>query len=129
MARALPASTVYEDERALAFLDIHPITPGHTLVVPRYHAPGLTDLDEETGAHLFVVALRVQRALRRSGLRCEGVNLLLSDGAVAGQEVPHAHLHVLPRFTGDGFTFTAHRPIAPSRAELEAYAERIRRAL
>ena len=98
-----PASIVFQDERTITFLDHRPVTPGHMLVVPRRHAPFLADLDPEDGAQLFRVGQRGAAALRASSLRCEGVNFHLADGEVAGQEVFHVHLHVLPRFTGDGF--------------------------
>jgi histidine triad (HIT) family protein len=98
-----PASILFQDERTITFLDYRPVTPGHMLVVPRRHAAFLADLDPEDGAQLFRVGLRGAAALRASSLRCEGVNFHLADGEVAGQEVFHVHLHVLPRFTGDGF--------------------------
>ncbi|HEX3056957.1 MAG TPA: HIT family protein [Gaiellaceae bacterium] len=98
-----PASILFQDERTITFLDHRPVTPGHMLVVPRRHAAFLADLDPEDGAQLFRVGLRGAAALRASPLRCEGVNFHLADGEVAGQEVFHVHLHVLPRFTGDGF--------------------------
>jgi histidine triad (HIT) family protein len=82
-------------------MDIAPITPGHTLVVPKRHASTLADLDEADGGRLFAVGQRVAGALYRSGLRCEGVNFHLADGEVAGQDVFHVHLHVIPRFSGD----------------------------
>jgi histidine triad (HIT) family protein len=97
------ASILFEDERTITFLDHRPVTPGHMLVVPRRHAAFLADLDPEDGAQLFRVGMRGAAALRASSLRCEGVNFHLADGEVAGQEVFHVHLHVLPRFTGDGF--------------------------
>jgi len=98
-----PASILFRDERTITFLDHRPVTPGHMLVVPRRHAAFLADLDPEDGAQLFRVGQRGAAALRASSLRCEGVNFHLADGEVAGQEVFHVHLHVLPRFTGDGF--------------------------
>jgi diadenosine tetraphosphate (Ap4A) HIT family hydrolase len=122
------ASIVYEDDVVMAFLDIAPVTPGHTLVVPKHHASGLSDLDEQTGMHLFRVAQRVAGALRRSGLRCEGINLFLADGAPAFQEVFHIHLHVLPRFQGDGFKIDADWNIQPCRTELDETAAQISRA-
>ena len=128
---AAPASTVYEDKLALAFMDIRPVNPGHVLVVPRVHAATLADLDPETGAHLFRVAMRLAPAVRRSGVACEGVNLFLADGRAAGQEVLHVHLHVVPRFGGDGFGFRIgdgnfqH----PERGTLDAIAGQIRAAL
>jgi diadenosine tetraphosphate (Ap4A) HIT family hydrolase len=96
-------SVVHEDERTIAFMDIKPVTPGHLLVVPRVHAPYLADLDAEDGAQIFRAGQRAAAALRASSLCCDGVNLYVADGAVAGQEVFHLHLHVVPRFRGDGF--------------------------
>jgi histidine triad (HIT) family protein len=99
---ALDASFVYEDETSVAFLDIHPITEGHVLIVPKKHCERFTHLDAETAAHLFKVGHRVLKAIEQSEIRCEGANLFLSDGIVAGQEVMHSHLHIAPRFKGDG---------------------------
>ncbi|MGL6279810.1 MAG: HIT family protein [Gaiella sp.] len=128
LAGSVPASVVLEDEEAVAFLDISPITPGHTLVVPRSHTASLAELTPEAGAAVFRAAMRIAAALRRTSLQVEGVNLLLSDGAAAGQEVPHVHLHVVPRFPGDGLQIrTASRE--PTRSELEANAAAIRAAL
>lgn len=103
IAGELEASVAHEDERTLAFLDIQPLTSGHLLVVPRQHAPSLAELDPQDGAELFCVAQRAAAALRQSVLRCEGVNFFLADGAAAGQDVFHVHLHVFARFPGDGF--------------------------
>ncbi|HSJ57428.1 MAG TPA: HIT family protein [Anaerolineae bacterium] len=126
-----PASRLYADDRAVAFMDIRPVNRGHLLVVPVTHATHLADLDKETGAHLFRIAMRLAAALRASALPCEGINLFLADGAPAGQEVLHVHLHVLPRFRGDGFGF--HFPPgygrSPARTELDDDAASIRRAL
>lgn len=87
----------------MVIMDIGPVTPGHLLVIPRVHAVGLEDLDEETSTHVWRIGHRMGRALRRSGLRCEGVNVFLADGEAAFQEVFHFHLHVFPRFEDDGF--------------------------
>jgi diadenosine tetraphosphate (Ap4A) HIT family hydrolase len=109
-------------------MDIGPVTSGHLLVVPRRHAAGLASLDEPTGQHLFAVAMRMAAALRRSGIRCEGINLLLADGPAAGQDVFHVHLHVIPRYSGDGFILDADWSSKPDRAELDRRAARIRQA-
>jgi len=98
-----PASLVHEDGLVVVFMDLNPVTPGHLLVVPRVHAVGLEDLDVDTGTHAWSVGHTMARALRRSTMRCEGINVLLCDGEVAFQTVPHFHLHVIPRFTGDGW--------------------------
>ena len=103
-ARQAEASVVYEDETVVAFMDLNPVTPGHLLVVPREHAVGLEDLDRVIGAHVWSVGHDIARALRRSDMRCEGVNLFVCDGEVAFQTVFHFHLHVIPRYAGDGWS-------------------------
>ena len=128
VAGAAPASVAYEDDIALALMDIQPVTPGHLLVIPKRHAAGLADLDEQTGAHLFRVAMGMAAALRRSGVRCEGINFFLADGEVAFQDVFHVHLHVIPRFAGDSFKVDADWSAHPSRAELDELAAKIRAA-
>lgn len=112
-------------------MDIQPINAGHVLVVPDEHATYLGDLPEATGAHMFRTAQKVASALYESGLDCEGVNLFLADGEAAGQEVFHVHLHVFPRFAGDGFGLRLGPGYQekPDREELEAAAKRIKDTL
>ncbi len=122
-----PASIIHEDELAVVFMDIDPVNPGHALVVPRAHATHLADLPEETGAHLFKLAMRTAAAMRKTaGLRCEGVNLFLADGEAAFQEVFHVHLHVFPRFKGDKFKISAKWGQNPPRQALDELAEAIK---
>lgn len=127
----LPASVVYRDEDMIAFLDIQPVNPGHVLVVPRVHAESLEDLSVEIAAHMMTVAQHIMTGLRKTDLRCEGINLFLADGSVAGQEVSHVHLHVIPRFLKDGFglTFAPGYRDLPKRKELDDLAAAIRQAV
>jgi len=131
IAGHLPASVVYRDDSCIAFMDIKPVNAGHLLVVPIAHAPSLSDVDPAIGGALFTVAQRLSVAVRKSGLKAEGVNLLLADGEAAGQEVFHVHLHVLPRFSGDGFghRFPPSYGLEPGRDELDMNAGWIKRAL
>lgn len=102
---ALPGSFVYRDELVSVFMDIHPINPGHLLVVPNVHSESVTDVAPLTAARMFQVAQSMVKTLRQTPhlqLKYEAANIFLSEGAVAGQEIPHAHLHVTPRFKGDG---------------------------
>jgi histidine triad (HIT) family protein len=96
-------SVVHEDDELLIIMDIQPVNPGHALVLPKLHATRLAELSDAAAARLFVAALRTAAALRDSPVRCEGVNLFVADGEVAGQDVDHVHVHVLPRFDGDPF--------------------------
>lgn len=123
-----PASTVYADTDLLVFLDIRPVTTGHLLVVPKDHSAGLAELDDATGAAMWVLASRLAGALRRSPVRCDGINFFLADGEVAMQEIFHIHLHVIPRFAGDGFGSTAEWRLR-ERPELDDTARSVRAAL
>lgn len=100
-----PASEIYRNSGAVAFMDTSPINPGHVLIVPTEHVTTVSDLKPEGLAEIFGLAGRMAGALRVCGVRAEGINILLSDGEAAGQEVPHTHVHVVPRFKGDGFGF------------------------
>lgn len=119
------SSVVHADDQVVAFMDIQPLTPGHLLVVPRAHLPGLADVPPPLAAHIFTVGQRLAEAIRRSTLPCEGINMFLADGEAAFQEVPHFHLHVLPRTRDDTVRLSADRSVRP-RSELEAAARTIR---
>ena len=131
LAGKSPGSVVYRDELCVAFMDTQPVNAGHVLVVPLKHAAYLSDLDSPTAGHLMVVAQRIADALRQSRVRTEGVNLILADGAAAGQEVFHVHLHVIPRHAGDGFGFRFGPEYTnrPPREQLDAATAQIRDAL
>ena len=127
----LEVSMVHQDDLCSAFMDIQPVNPGHVLVVPNRHAPYLADLNEQEGAQMFRVAQRLATALRKSGVQCEGVNFFLADGESAGQEVFHSHLHVFPRYAGDGFglVFSPAYSQKSERRELNGIAEQVKNAL
>ena len=124
-----PASFTYQDDTVVAFMDIQPITQGHMLVVPREHAVLMTDINETASMRTFRVARKLA-AVARYTLGASGVNLIVMDGEAAYQDVPHFHVHVIPRYPRDGFglTFpdTYERPVA--RAQLDAIAAAIRSA-
>ena len=131
VAGEVPSHNVYEDDVCLAFLDIQPINPGHTLVVPKEHSVGLEDLPPVTAGYMINVAQQVAAGLRDSDLESEGVNLLLADGEAAGQEVAHVHLHVVPRHQGDGFgyKFPPGYSDKPTQEDLAEIAERLGEAI
>jgi histidine triad (HIT) family protein len=128
--RELPATVLDEDGETMAFLDIRPINPGHFLVVPKAHAAHLADLPPGAGGKVFEMARTLAVALRASGVKCEGVNLHLADEAVAGQEIFHVHLHVYPRYAGDGvgLRMGPRYGTMPKREELEKLGAAIRAA-
>ncbi len=130
LAGELPGTVVYADEVCTALMDIQPINPGHVLVLPNDHYQDFNDLPQESGKHIFSIAQKIALAVRKSGIRCEGINLFLADGKVALQEVPHFHLHVIPRFNGDGFglQFSPRYAELPTRDELDKNAFHIQQA-
>lgn len=128
VAGTASAHRVYEDEQVLAFMDIRPLSTGHTLVIPKRHAAGLEELDPDDGAAAFRVAQHIARALRRSTLRVDGVNLVLSDGRAAMQTVFHVHIHVLPRRRGDKIRVVG-RALLRRPGDIETAARQVRDAL
>lgn len=114
----------------MAFMDIQPVTEGHTLLIPKAHAPNVGDVDAATTAHLVGVGRRLTAALY-GAFGCAGLNWFVADGAAAGQEVFHMHLHLIPRNTGDGFglTFPPDYKNLPPRAALDRAAAAIGGAL
>ena len=102
IAGEIPSVKLYEDDLVYAFMEIAPITFGHTLVIPKEHHTSAATIPEATAGRMFLVGSRLGVAMKR-GLAADGFNLHLSDGTVAGQVVMHAHLHVVPRWTDDGF--------------------------
>ena len=124
------ASFIYRDELVSSFMDIQPLIRGHLLVIPNDHRATLAELDDKFSSHMFVVARKLAQAIRQSKLRSEGVNLYIADGAVAGQTVFHCHLHVIPRYAGDGFKihFPPGYGTRPPRKELDEIAEQLKLA-
>ena len=100
IAGEIPCDKVYEDDVVMAFLDIQPIQPGHTLVVPKVPSENGIACDPDTLGHIMKVAQLIAKAQMET-LKCDGMNFFMNNGAAAGQEVFHTHLHVIPRFTDD----------------------------
>ena len=122
------ASLVYENDTVLAFLDIRPLSRGHTLIIPKAHAANLAELEPSDGAAMFAAGQLIAAAMRRSELEADGVNLLVNDGRAAMQTVFHSHLHVVPRRNGDKIKFVA-QLLTRRPHELDATAALIRAAL
>ena len=95
----IPAKILYEDEKTLAFLDISPRSKGHTLIIPKEHYETFEELPEEVAIDLIKAIKRVIKKLK--SLNPDGYNILNNNGPVAGQEVPHVHFHIIPRYKGE----------------------------
>lgn len=97
----IPSKTLYEDEDFRVILDLGPATRGHALLLPKEHAENLYDLSDATAAKVLIHA-REMAALMAERLHCDGLNLVQNNGEAAGQTVKHFHMHIIPRYTGDG---------------------------
>lgn len=111
----LPSHTVYEDEKVFAFLDINPVNPGHTLVVPKKHAVDIFEIEESEWDAVMRAVRNVSHALEKS-LQPTGINLAMNNRSGAGQVVFHAHVHVMPRFPHDGHELWKGKPYAEGEA-------------
>ncbi len=99
----IPCTKVYEDATVLAFLDIHPVNIGHTLIVPKAHHINLYDTPDVTLAQMMSASKKLSIAIKNA-LNTDGINIEMNNDSVAGQIIFHAHMHIVPRFLGDGFT-------------------------
>ena len=124
--REIPAEIIYEDSTVLAFLDITPVNHGHTLVIPKAPFINVFDGDAEVLAHMMKVGQKIAKAQMTAGL-ADGVNFVINNGAVAGQEVFHSHLHIIPRFREDGLHLWKGQPYPDG--EMQTIASKIKTAL
>jgi histidine triad (HIT) family protein len=123
VAGQAPAFKVFEDDSTLAFLDINPISPGHTLVIPREHHTNMFDIPEQLLTRVGEAARRIALSYRQS-LGMNDANFLHSAGRAARQDVFHFHLHIIPRYPDDGLHL-GYRPRSGSR-DFDTVLTRIR---
>jgi histidine triad (HIT) family protein len=127
VAKQIPATVVHEDAHTLAFMDIGQVNPGHVLVAVKKHAENIYALEDTQAAELFKAAARVARAIR-GAFDPEGLSVYQANGKAAGQTVFHLHLHLVPRYAGDGMELTW--PVKnPPREKLAEYADKIKAKL
>jgi len=127
VARQIPATVVHEDEHTLAFMDLGQVNPGHVLVALKAHAENLYGLNDAQAGAVLRVAAKVGRAIR-DAFAPHGLSVYQANGKAAGQTVFHYHVHLVPRYEGDGMALTW--PVKnPPRDKLEDYAARIRKSL
>ena len=123
----IPSATVYEDSHFRVILDINPATKGHCLIIPKEHFDNIYDLDGEIAGKLFSLATCIARAMR-DALGCDGMNIVQNNGEIAGQTVLHFHLHLIPRYEGDGVQLTW-KPNESNEEELEEIRKAIRKEI
>jgi histidine triad (HIT) family protein len=127
VAKEIPATMVHEDEHTLAFMDIGQVNPGHVLVAVKKHAENIFALDEAQAAAVFGAAAKVARAIR-GAFEPQGLSVYQANGAAAGQTVLHLHIHLVPRYEGDGMALSW--PVKnPPREKLAEYADKIKARL
>jgi len=127
VAGAIPAVTVYEDEAVLSFLDIGPVSDGHTLVIPKKHVTKVHQCDPETLSRIGACLGKVAGAVV-TAMGADGYNVLCNNGRAANQVVEHLHFHIIPRTTGDG-VFTQWPAYEYKQGQIEGIAEKIRQSL
>ncbi len=124
----IPSRIVYQDDWAVAFLELHPSASGHTLLVPRRHTSRVEDLTPDEARGLFSALRRLLPAVR-DAVGAEATTVGINNGPGSGQHIPHVHIHVIPRSPGDGGGIIQAIVRSPSRADPDEVAKRIRDAL
>ena len=119
----IPTEKIYEDDDTFVFADISPVNLGHSLVLPKKHYRNIFDLPPELFAKMELIAQKIAKVLKEN-LAADGVNIHMNNEEAAGQVVFHAHLHVIPRYKNDGFTYW-HGP-KRSAEEIKEASEKIR---
>ncbi len=123
----IPAARIYEDDKVVAFLDIAPFNFGHALVIPKIHCQSMTIVPDEYLSAMIIAARKLAPAIMHA-TGAPAFNLMLNNGSIAGQEVPHAHLHIIPRMVDDAVLLSAPKKQYEGDA-IGAMAEAIRRKL
>jgi histidine triad (HIT) family protein len=112
----IPSAKIYENDKILAFLDINPVNPGHTLVVPKKHIKNMEDVPDDLLSELIIAVKKITKAIKEA-LGTDSVNLGLNNGILAGQLVPHVHFHIMPRFEKDGYKHWEGKPYKKGQME------------
>lgn len=122
------AETIMETDNAISFMDIVPKAPGHSLVIPKRHVVRISELEDELIAEIFRMTKQVVKALEKA-LKPDAFTVGINDGKEAGQEVPHLHINIIPRFRGDGGRSVHSVVNNPIKEEISKTAERVRAAI
>jgi len=126
--KEIPATVIYEDSDVLVFMDIGPIIKGHALVIAKKHYNPVTETPDEILTRLHLPAKRIAKA-QMNGLGADGVNIMQNNGTAAGQEVPHIHIHVIPRFENDGHHWNWNAKTYENFDEMNELAENVRKQI
>lgn len=124
----IPCIKVYEDDNFIAFLDIRPISKGHTLLIPKKHYTNIFDIDSEDVLKWYFPAIQKVAIAVKKALNADAINIGMNNGEIAGQIVMHPHVHIIPRFQSDGLR-NWDRVIEINDKELEEIGEKIRKEI
>ena len=123
----IPSTTIYEDDEFKAFLDISPANKGHVILIPKKHVANIYEAGEEITSKIFTVAAKIAKAVKKE-LGCDGVNVLQNNEEAAGQTVFHLHVHIIPRYEGDG-KLVNWSTTSYAEGEAQELADRLKAAL
>lgn len=112
----IPSTKIYENDYVYAFLDIQPVNPGHTLIVPKKHSTNIFDIEEQEMCELYKAAKLLAPKIMQA-VKAQGINIMWNNGKVSGQLVMHAHIHLMPRMEGDGHRHWSHKKYESGEAE------------
>lgn len=121
----IPSTKIYEDDLCFVILDLSPVNKGHSLVISKEAAETFDSVENATLHHMIDVARLVDGKMRKV-LKADGTNIIINNGPASGQEVPHLHIHVIPRYNGDGKTFSFPSKEKYEEGEMEKYGEMLR---
>ena len=125
--KKIPASTIYEDDAVMAFLDIRPLNMGHTLVIPKAHYVDLFDITPDMLTQVHVASKKIAAAVK-AATGANGISIIQQNGKAAGQDIFHLHVHVVPRFEGQKLPpFSNLKEV--ERTKLDAMAQKIKQQL
>ena len=124
----IPSVKVYEDDRVLAFMDINPINDGHLLIIPKAHASTIHEIAEADFLAVMAAARKLAVAVQ-GALNPDGINLMQLNGKAANQVVPHLHVHIVPRWSGDGVTVSRWEIVPGDMQKIKSLGEQIQKAL
>lgn len=120
----IPSVKLYEDQKCIVILDINPNHKGHSLVIPKEEYETVVECPKDVMQHLIVVAKKVATHTMKT-LKCDGLNLVINNKPAAGQEIPHIHIHVIPRYSDDGYKH-GYGHVKYEEGELEEYGKKLR---
>ncbi len=124
----IPSEKVYEDDKVFAFMDINPLNDGHVLIIPKSHAGTIHEIGEDDFLAVMSATYKLAAAVRKA-LNPDGINLLQLNGKAANQVVPHLHVHIVPRWSGDGLTVSQWEIVAGNMEKIKSVAEQIKNSL